>query len=52
MRCVRIVPGKGLVLRALLGERLPAREELLAFCEAPAAQGGSGAVLVLLKASG
>jgi DNA-nicking Smr family endonuclease len=51
LRCVRIVPGKGLVLRALLGERLPARKELLAFCEAPAAQGGSGAVLVLLKAS-
>jgi DNA-nicking Smr family endonuclease len=51
MRCVRIVHGKGLgVLRETLRGALPARAEVLGFVEAPAAQGGSGAVLVLLKA--
>ncbi len=50
MRCVRIVHGKGLgVLRETLRGALPARLEVLGFVEAPAAQGGSGAVLVLLK---
>jgi DNA-nicking Smr family endonuclease len=50
MRCVRIVHGKGLgVLRETLRGALPARAEVLGFVEAPAAQGGSGAVLVLLK---
>ena len=50
MRCVRIVHGKGLgVLRETLRGALPARTEVLGFVEAPAAQGGSGAVLVLLK---
>ena len=50
MRCVRIVHGKGLgVLRDVLRAALPARAEVLGFVEAPAAQGGSGAVLVLLK---
>jgi DNA-nicking Smr family endonuclease len=29
---------------------LPPRDEVLAFCQAPAAHGGSGALLVLLKA--
>jgi DNA-nicking Smr family endonuclease len=49
-RCVRIVHGKGLgVLRETLRAVLPARPEVLGFVEAPAAQGGSGAVLVLLK---
>ena len=51
MRCVRIVHGKGLgVLREMLRAALPARPEVLAFVEAPPDQGGSGAVLVLLKA--
>jgi len=56
-RCVRIVHGKGLgsknrepVLKAKVRVWLAQREEVLAFCQAPAAQGGSGAVLVLLKA--
>ena len=53
--CVRIVHGKGLgsrqrepVLKGLLRKWL-LREGVLAFSQAPAAQGGSGAVLVLLK---
>jgi DNA-nicking Smr family endonuclease len=50
MRCVRIVHGKGLgVLREALRVDLPARAEVLGFVEAPPAQGGAGAVLVLLK---
>ena len=55
-RCVRIVHGKGLgsrnrepVLKGLLRKWLQRRSEVLAFSQAPAAQGGSGAVLVLLK---
>jgi len=54
-RCVRIVHGKGLgsrnrepVLKGLLRKWLEQRGEVLAFTQAPAAQGGSGAVLVLL----
>jgi DNA-nicking Smr family endonuclease len=54
--CVRIVHGKGLgshnrepVLKLMLRKWL-LREEVLAYCQAPAAEGGSGAVLVLLKA--
>jgi len=57
LRCVRIVHGKGLgshnrepVLKGMLRKWLPLREELLAFSQAPTAHGGSGAVLVLLKA--
>ncbi len=53
--CVRIVHGKGLgsrqrepVLKGLLRKWL-LRDEVLAFSQAPAAQGGGGAVLVLLK---
>ena len=53
--CVRIIHGKGLgshhrepVLKGLLRKWL-VREDVLAFSQAPAAQGGSGAVLVLLK---
>ncbi|HEX6689917.1 MAG TPA: Smr/MutS family protein, partial [Burkholderiales bacterium] len=54
-RCVRIIHGKGLgsrnrepVLKVKLRGWL-LREEVLAYCQAPAAEGGSGAVLVLLK---
>jgi len=53
--CVRIVHGKGRgshqrepVLKGLLRKWL-LRQDVLAFSQAPAAQGGSGAVLVLLK---
>jgi DNA-nicking Smr family endonuclease len=50
-RCVRVVHGKGSgILREALRAGLPARAEVLAFVEAPPDQGGSGAVLVLLKA--
>jgi len=55
-RCLRIVHGKGLgsrnrepILKAKLGKWLPRRAEVMAFCQAPASQGGSGALLVLLK---
>ena len=57
VRCVRIVHGKGLgshnrepVLKGKLRGWLAQREEVLAYCQAPAREGGSGAVLVLLKA--
>ena len=57
LRCVRIVHGKGLgshhrepVLKAKLRKWLPQRDEVLAYCQAPASEGGSGALLVLLKA--
>ena len=50
LRCVRIVHGKGLgILKAKLNRWLPQREEVLAYCQAPARDGGSGALLVLLK---
>ena len=50
VRCVRIVHGKGLgILKAKLKRWLPQREEVLAFCQAPANDGGSGALLVLLR---
>jgi DNA-nicking Smr family endonuclease len=51
------VHGKGLgsknrkpVLKNKLRLWLPRRDEVLAFCQAPDDDGGSGAVLVLLKA--
>jgi DNA-nicking Smr family endonuclease len=57
IRCVRIVHGKGLgslnrepVLKGKLHKWLTPRDEVLAYCQAPAREGGSGAVLVLLKA--
>ncbi|HVL34574.1 MAG TPA: Smr/MutS family protein [Burkholderiales bacterium] len=57
LRCVRIVHGKGLgshnrepVLKGKLRSWLSVRDEVLAFCQAPAAYGGGGAVMVLLKA--
>jgi DNA-nicking Smr family endonuclease len=50
LRCVRIVHGKGLgVLKGKLRRWLPMKEEVLAFTQAPAREGGAGAVLVLLK---
>jgi DNA-nicking Smr family endonuclease len=56
LRCVRIVHGKGLrspgkepVLKGKVQLWLARREEVLAFCEAPVNQGGSGAMLVLLR---
>jgi DNA-nicking Smr family endonuclease len=58
LRCVRIVHGKGLgsrnrepVLKGKLRKWLAPRDEVLAFCQAPAADGGGGALLVLLKAA-
>lgn len=53
--CVRIVHGKGLrstrgpVLKALVDRWLRHRIDVLAFCSAPARDGGTGAVLVLLQ---
>jgi DNA-nicking Smr family endonuclease len=56
-RCVRIIHGKGLgsknrepVLKNKVANWLMQRDETLAFCQARAADGGSGAMLVLLKA--
>lgn len=53
--CVRIIHGKGLrtseggsVLKALVDRLLRQRADVLAFASAPAAMGGTGAVLVLL----
>jgi DNA-nicking Smr family endonuclease len=57
MRCVRIVHGKGLgsinkepVLKNKVRSWLVQKEEVMAFCQARAAEGGSGALVVLLKA--
>jgi DNA-nicking Smr family endonuclease len=54
--CVRIVHGKGLhsdsgvpVLKNLVDRILRQRADVLAFHSTPPAQGGNGAVLVLLK---
>lgn len=53
--CVRIVHGKGLhadgapALKNLVDRLLRQRADVLAFHSAPPAQGGTGAVLVLLK---
>ncbi|HEX8989316.1 MAG TPA: Smr/MutS family protein [Rhodocyclaceae bacterium] len=55
-RCVRVVHGKGLrspgrepVLKRLVLGWLAQRNEVLAFCQARAAEGGAGAAIVLLK---
>jgi DNA-nicking Smr family endonuclease len=57
LRCVRVIHGKGLrspgrepVLKGRVQRWLAQREEVLAFCQAPANEGGSGALLVLLSA--
>lgn len=57
MGCVRIVHGKGLnsgtgvpVMKNLVDRVLRQRADVIAFHSAPAAQGGTGAVLVLLAA--
>ncbi|MDQ2702102.1 MAG: Smr/MutS family protein [Pseudomonadota bacterium] len=54
--CVRIIHGKGLhsdsgipVLKNLVDRMLRQRADVLAYHSAPAAQGGNGAVLVLLR---
>jgi DNA-nicking Smr family endonuclease len=56
-RCVRIIHGKGLgsrngtpVLKNKLRSWLVQREEVLAYCQAREADGGNGALVVLLKA--
>lgn len=55
--CVRIITGKGRnsegvpVIKNLVDQHLRHRRDVLAFHSAPAAQGGTGAVLVLLKKS-
>jgi len=56
LRCIRIVHGKGLrspnrepVLKNKVQVWLARRNDVLAFCQAPANQGGSGALLVLLR---
>ena len=58
-RCVRVIHGKGLgspggvgVLKQLSRGWLAQREEILAFCQALPHQGGSGALLILLRAGG
>jgi DNA-nicking Smr family endonuclease len=56
LRCVRIVHGKGLgskdrqpVLKGKVRVWLAQREEVIAFCQARPAEGGSGALVVLLR---
>jgi DNA-nicking Smr family endonuclease len=57
-RCVRIIHGKGLgsinkepVLKNKVRAWLMQKDEVIAFCQARAADGGSGALVVLLKAT-
>lgn len=56
LRCVRIVHGKGLgsrnrepVLKQKLRSWLMQRDEVIAYVQSPKNEGGSGAVIVLLK---
>jgi DNA-nicking Smr family endonuclease len=56
LRCVKIIHGKGLrsesgesILRNKVRNNLMRRDEVLAFADAKRADGGSGAVVVLLK---
>lgn len=58
LRCLRVVHGKGLrspgrdpVLKKLVLGWLAQHREVLAFCQARAAEGGAGAVVVLLMAA-
>ena len=57
--CVRIIHGKGLrsknrepVLKRRVAGWLMQRNDVLAYCQAPRADGGSGAVVVLLQGGG
>lgn len=59
VRCVRVVHGKGLgskgklpVLKGKTRVWLAQRDEVIAFCQARPAEGGSGALVVLLKPAG
>jgi DNA-nicking Smr family endonuclease len=59
LRCVRVIHGKGLgskgrepVLKRNVGVWLAQRKEVLGFCQARPSDGGSGAVVVLLKGAG
>lgn len=56
LRCVRVIHGKGLgsidkqpVLKGKVRNWLVQKDEVLAFCQARAQDGGSGALLVLLR---
>ncbi len=56
LRCVRVVHGKGLgskdrqpVLKGKARMWLAQREEVIAFCQARPAEGGGGALIVLLR---
>ena len=56
LRCVRVIHGKGLrspkrepVLKGKVQQWLAQRDEVLAFSQAPPNEGGSGALLVLLR---
>jgi DNA-nicking Smr family endonuclease len=55
-RCIRVIHGKGLgsvnkepVLKGKVLKWLAQRNEVLAFCQAAPADGGSGALIVLLR---
>ena len=57
IRCVRVIHGKGLgsknrepVLKLRVRHWLAQRDEVLAYCQARPVDGGSGALVVLLKA--
>ncbi len=57
-RCVRIIHGKGLgsvnkepVLKQKVRNWLAQKDEVIAFCQAQPADGGSGALIVLLQSS-
>ncbi|GAP38033.1 Smr domain protein [Piscinibacter sakaiensis] len=59
LRCIRVVHGKGLgspgrqpVLKGKVRQWLVQREEVIAFAHARAADGGHGAVIVLLRPQG
>lgn len=58
-RCLRVVHGKGLgskdrvpVLKTKVKAWLMQREEVIAFCQARGAEGGAGALVVLLRPAG
>lgn len=58
-RCVRIIHGKGLgsvnrepVLKNKVRNWLVQKDEVIAFCQAKASDGGAGALVVLLKSQG